>query len=152
MIHQSETLSSSSSSSSRIVLIYYILLCRCTHRWIHSFLCRRCTPLVLLRSLPASQPATANCRNHADPKGLILSELNRHVLTFLHPILLSRITYGREEQHRWRCSFRTTDTYKREICTSDHLSGAEKNPKGNSEYQKAQLCVCVLSSSGFKAF
>ncbi len=145
MIDQSETLSQ--QQSDRIYLLHsfvcrqvhtvgYILLCRCAHRW--------CCCCALYQ--PPPQTVKTRLIQNDSP------ELNQHVLTFLHPILLSRITYGREEQHRWRCSFRTTDTYKREICTSDHLSGAEKNPKGNSEYQKAQLCVCVLSSSGFKAF
>ncbi len=36
-------------------------------------------------------PATANCKNDAEPK--LDLEPNRHMLTFLHPILLCRITY-----------------------------------------------------------
>jgi hypothetical protein len=73
-------------------------------------------------------------------------ELNRHVLTFLHPIFTVQDHIRRRSTAG--DALRTTDT-PQVICTSDHLSGAE-NPKGNSEYQK--LCVCVLSSGLVQAF
>jgi hypothetical protein len=73
------------SSTSQIILIYTL-----------SFL-SSCSQIEFIILFPGAQrlqrlsPASANCANSAEPN--LFPEPNWHILSFIDPILLCRITY-----------------------------------------------------------